>query len=195
MKPLPQTNHPVDKLISRRWSPRTFSGRLVEKEKINSLFEAARWAPSANNEQPWYFIYGTGENYDTFTGLLDCLVESNRVWASNAPLILMSIVRTYNNRNRQLNRFAFFDLGLAVENLVLQATSMDMFVHQMGGFSVEKAKTRFNLPDGFEPVSIIAIGYHGDINRLPEDFREREYLPQVRKEITEFVFTGSFEIT
>lgn len=180
----------VHEFITLRRSPVAFSEKPVEPEKIRALFEAARWAPSSFNEQPWRFIYAVRENHIEFNRLLDCLVEGNRIWARNAPMLVLSIARrnfTYNNKP---NKHAFHDVGLAVGNLLTQATATGLMVHQMGGFSVEKAKKDLSIPGSYEPVAMIAIGYHGNVDDLPEDLRSRELQPRVRKELEEIVFPG-----
>ena len=129
----------LSNLITDRWSPVAFDSRAVDYEKIHLLFEAARWAPSSNNAQPWRFIYATREMPD-FKVFLDLLSEYNRQWASNAPLLVMplaQVISTYKNRP---NRLAFYEAGMAVGNLLVQATAMGLVVHQMNGSDFEKAK-------------------------------------------------------
>jgi len=183
----------VHEFITSRRSPLAFSEKQIEPEKINVLFEAARWAASSFNEQPWRFVYAVREESNEFNLLLDCLVEGNRIWARNAPLLVLSIARmnfTYNDRP---NKHAFHDVGLAVGNLLTQATSMGLMVHQMGGYSPEKAKRNFSIPDGYEPVAMIAIGYPGNIDDLPEDLKKRELQPRKRKLLDEIIFRGKME--
>ncbi len=187
MKPKPHLTHAVHELIHKRWSPRAFSGRPVEQEKILSLFEAARWAASSGNEQPWRFIWATKEQPERYGRLFECLSERNRVWAGGAPLLIMTLVATLLRRNNKPNRWAFHDLGLAVGNLTTQASSLDLYVHSMGGFSVEKARRLFNVPPDFEPVTMIAVGYLGDAEQLPEELRERETAQQQRKTLDELM--------
>ena len=180
----------VHEFITSRRSPLAFSEKQVEPEKINALFEAARWAASSFNEQPWRFVYAVREESDEFNLLLDCLVEGNRIWARNAPLLVLSIARMNFAYNDRPNRHAFHDVGLAVGNLLTQATSMGLVVHQMGGYSPEKAKRNLSVPDGYEPVAMIAIGYKGNIDNLPDDLKTRELQPRKRKSLVEIVFQG-----
>jgi nitroreductase len=187
-----ETKHSIHGLLARRWSPRAFSDRTVEPEKLRTLLEAARWAPSSYNEQPWSFIVATKENRDEYDRLLSCLVEGNIRWAQHAPVLMLSVAKLYFDRNRKENRHALHDVGLAVGNLVTQATALGLSAHQMAGFHVEKARELFNIPEGHEPVAMIVIGYLGDAETLPEPLRERELAPRTRKPLEAFVFTGSW---
>lgn len=181
------TQYPIHDLLKRRWSPRAFAERPVEAEKLRSLFEAARWAPSSNNEQPWRFLVATKENQMDYDRLFNCLVEGNRKWAHLAPVLTLSVA-TLTFDDGTVNRHAFHDTGMAVENLVIQATALGLAVHQMAGFQVDKARAEFKIPDGYEPVAMIAIGYLGDPSILPDKLRQREFNPRTRRPIAEFVF-------
>jgi nitroreductase len=189
MKNPASTKIPLHELIRQRWSPRAFSDRSVEKEKLFSLFEAARWAPSCFNEQPWSWIVATKEQPEEFQKLLECLVPGNQLWAKEAPVLMLSVAKLFFEKNKKDNRHAYHDVGLAVENLVLQATALGLVVHQMAGFDVEKARAEFQIPEGFDPVAAIALGYEGDPTQLPENLREKELAPRSRKELKDFVFT------
>jgi nitroreductase len=181
----------INKLISDRWSPVAFSPEIIEKEKIEKLFEAARWAPSSYNAQPWRFIYGQIGDA-SYSILFDIINETNRKWAKTAPLMVLGIAQTVFPERKTENRFAFYDTGMAVGNMLLQATSMGLFVHQMGGYDVLAAKEVFNLPAGYEPVAMMAIGYKGDAGQLPGDISDREKSPRKRRQLEEFVFQGKF---
>jgi nitroreductase len=181
---------PILDIISNRKSPLAYAAKPVEQEKIRALFEAARWAPSSYNEQPWRFIYSVQEDRDEFGRFLDCLFEGNRVWAEDAPMLVLSVASMSFAHNSRANKHAFHDVGLAVGNLLSQATSMGLMVHQMGGFSVEKAKEKLAVPRGYEPVTMMAIGYHGNVDDLPEDLKSRELQTRVRKPLDEIVFKG-----
>src|SRR5262252_2577676 len=186
------TDYPIEETIRRRWSPRAFSERAVEPEKLRRLFEAARWAPSSFNEQPWSFIVTTKDNPESYEQLLSCLIERNQEWAKLAPVLLLSIAKSNFENNGQPNRHAFHDVGMAVGFLLIEATALGLFVHQMAGFSVEKARTTCGVPPGFEPVAAIAIGYPAGPEVLPESFQAREVGPRSRKPISEFVFAGKW---
>jgi nitroreductase len=178
--------------LRRRWSPRAFSARNVEPGKLRSLLEAARWAASSFNEQPWSFIVAAKDDSETYPRLLDCLSEGNQKWAKSAPVLMLSVAKRHFDRNDKENRHAYHDVGLAVGNLIFQATALGLFVHQMAGFSVDKAREHFNIPEGHDPVAAIAIGYLGEPKTLPQDLREREVAPRARKALTEFVFSGKW---
>ncbi len=184
-----ETAYPIHDLISRRWSPRAYSDKPVDMATIGSLLEAARWAASSNNEQPWRFMVATKAQPTEFAVLLDCLKESNQVWAMQAPVLLLSVAkRTFDDGSA--NRHALHDVGQAAANLAIQATAHDLVVHQMAGFSVEKARVSFKIPEDFEPVAVLAIGYQGDAEQLPDRLREREVAPRSREALETMVFSG-----
>ncbi|WP_447978637.1 nitroreductase family protein [Candidatus Nitrospira bockiana] len=184
--------YPIHELLRRRWSPRAFSNRPVEPEKLRSLWEAARWAPSSFNEQPWSFMVAIRENRTDYDRLLNCLTESNQRWAHRAPVLMLSVAKLSFDEGGEPNRHAFHDVGLAVENLVIQATAFELVVHQMAGFHVDRAREEFQIPPGYEPVAAIALGYPGDPSELPDPLRQRELRPRSRKPIDEFVFSGAW---
>jgi nitroreductase len=187
-----QTDYPILELLKRRWSPRAFSDRMVEPEKLLSLFEAARWAPSSFNEQPWYFVLATREKPEEHAQLLSCLVEKNQEWARLAPVLMVSVAKLKSDRTGKPNRHAFHDLGMAVGNLLIQATALDLCVHQMAGFSEEKVTDLYHIPGEFEPVAVIAIGYGLNVEDLPYPLRESEQAPRSRRSIPSFVFEGQW---
>jgi nitroreductase len=179
-------------IIQERWSPYSFSPAPVEDYKLKAIFEAAGYAPSSNNEQPWMFVYTTQDDGIIFNDYLGFLVDSNKVWASNAFALAISFARTTFHKSGKQNRYAFHDTGMAVSNLLLQALALDIYVHQMGGFSVEKVKEYFMLPDGIEPVAMMAIGYLGDGENLTPELLKRDEKRRPRNSINEFVFRNSF---
>jgi nitroreductase len=187
-----ETQYPIHELIKRRWSPRAFADRAVEPATLRSLFEAARWAPSSNNEQPWRFILATKANKTEWDRLFNCLLEGNRKWAYQAPVLMLSVASLKFEDDGKPNRHAFHDTGMAVENLIIQATALGLFVHQMAGYDVEKARAECKIPDGYEPVAMIAIGYPGDPSTLPDYLRERELKARERNPISTFVFSGGW---
>ncbi len=186
------TQFPIHNLLSRRWSPRAFAERPVETEKIQRLLEAARWAASCFNEQPWVFFIATNDQPVEYSRLLGCLVEGNQVWAKQAPLLMLTVAKLHFTHNGKPNRHALHDVGLAVGNLVVQATTMDLVIHQMAGILPEVIRESFSLPSGYEPVTGMAIGYPGDLTTLPDEFREREQAPRSRKTLQEFVFSKTW---
>jgi nitroreductase len=187
-KPAP-TEHPVHDLIRHRWSPRAFADKLVEPAALASLFEAARWAPSSNNEQPWAYLVATKDHVEEFAKMLSVLVEFNAGWAKSAPVLVLAVSRL-NFPNGNPNRNAFYDTGAASALLSLEATEHGLFVHQMAGFDPAKAKQVYEIPADCEPIAAMAIGYPGDPGSLPEKLKEREHAPRTRKPLTEFVMSG-----
>ena len=185
-----ETQYPIHDLLRRRWSPRAFSDRRVDPAIMRSLLEAARWAPSSYNEQPWSFIVATKDDQAEFDRLLSCLVEGNIQWAQYAPVLMVSVARLYFEDDGKPNRHAFHDVGLAVANLIVQATALGLVVHQMAGIFPDKIRELYGIPEGYEAVAGIALGYPGDPQSLPEELRKRELAPRERKPLTEFVFSG-----
>jgi nitroreductase len=183
-----ETQYPIEEILRRRWSPRSFSERLVEPEKLQSLFEAARWAASSFNEQPWNFIVATKQKPEEHARLLGCLVEGNQPWARAAPVLMVSVAKLNFDKTGKPNRHAFHDVGLAVQNMIVQATALGLCVHQMAGFSSEKVRETYGVPDGFDPVAAIAIGYGQAEDELPEAFREFDLGARRRKPVSSFVF-------
>jgi nitroreductase len=189
-----QTEFPIHDLFARRWSSRAFDERSVDADLLRSLFEAARWAPSSNNEQPWRFIVASKEHQADWNRLFDCLAEGNRRWAFRAPVLVLSIASMNWEDDGKPNRHAFHDTGLATENFVLQAAAHGLVAHQMAGFDVEKARVDLKIPPGYEPVAMIAIGYPGDSAVLPDRLRERELQPRTRRPIADWTFSGQWGI-
>ena len=187
-----QTDYPVTDLIRRRWSPRAFAARAIEPEKFWSLFEAARWAPSSYNEQPWSYVVATKDDAAAFQRLLDCLVPFNQQWAQSAAALAISVASTRFQRNGKPNPHGQHDVGLASENLSLQAVSLGLAVHQMAGFDPDKARKLLQIPEGHEPVAAIAIGYPADPDSLSPEAREKEFAARSRKPASQFVFQGTW---
>jgi nitroreductase len=183
---------PILDAIRLRRSRRAYASDPVEKEKIMSLFEAARWAPSSVNEQPWLYLYATSDQTGLWEKIFDALTESNKVWAKSAPLLILSMIRKNFTRNDRPNVSARYDLGAANAFLSLQAAHFGLNVHQMAGFDPERAKSNLHIPDHLEPMVILGIGYPGDIESLPEHLKLREMAPRERYLQQEFVMNKSF---
>jgi nitroreductase len=175
-------------IIQERWSPYAFSSAPVEEYKLKAIFEAAGYAPSSNNEQPWMFLFITREDETVFNEYLDFLVDTNKIWASEAYALVISMARTKYAISGKQNRYAFHDTGMAVSHLLLQAAALDIYVHQMGGYSVEKVKTYFKLSDDIEPVAMMAVGYLGDGLSLSPELQARDEKRRPRKSVTDYVF-------
>lgn len=187
-----ETQAPVNDLIRRRWIPRAFADRAVDPADLRSMLEAARWAPSSNNEQPWFYLVAVRESREEFERMLSCLVESNQRWAKNAPVLMLSVARLDFEKNGKPNRHAFHDVGQASAQLTIEAVSRGMFVHQMAGILLEKARRAYGIPEGHEAVAGIAVGYPGDPHTLPEDLAKGEMAPRHRKLIDLFAFAGKW---
>jgi nitroreductase len=162
----------------------------VPQEVLASLFEAARWAPSSSNEQPWAFLVATKEDKEAHAKLLSTLVEFNQARAKQAPVLVIAVSELAFAKTGAPNRNAFYDTGSSVAHLSMEATARGLFVHQMAGFDPEKAKELLDIPEGWEPIAAFAIGYPGDPQSLSDRLRERELAPRTRKPISEFVMTG-----
>ena len=192
MEKLAPVQYPILDLLRRRWSPHVFAARAVEPVTLRRLLEAARWAPSCFNEQPWSFIIATSDDAAQHQRMLHCLVEGNRLWAKTAPVLMLSVATLAFARNGHPNRHAFHDVGQAIAKLTVQATEEGIFLHQMAGFDLNKARETYQIPTAHEPVAAIALGYPGDINILPDAIKQRTLSPRTRKSIDQFTFTGKF---
>jgi nitroreductase len=189
--PAPTTT-PIHEVLAHRWSPRSFDGRPVEPEKLRTLFEAARWAASSYNAQPWYFIVATKDDSVNFQRVLECFVEFNQSWAKNAPVVALSVAGLKFQHNGEPNRHSFHDVGQAAATMSVQATALGLQIHQMAGILPDKARGVFHIPEGFEAVAGMALGYPGDPAALPDKLRERELGARQRKPVSSFVFTGDW---
>jgi nitroreductase len=185
-------DHPIEQLLTKRWSPCGFADRAVSEADIRSLFEAARWAASSYNDQPWRFIVATQKNAKDFERLLSCLVEENQGWAKSVPVLALGVVSLHFSHNQKPNRVATHDLGLAAGNLTVEATARGLAVHQMAGIFPDKARELYGIPEGFEAVTGIAIGYAADPEQLPEELKKRDLAPRMRKPLGDFVFGGKW---
>jgi nitroreductase len=189
------TDHPVHDLIASRWSPYSFANRSVSDEDLRSLFEAARWASSSYNEQPWVYIVAKKEDTDEFARLLSCLVEGNQAWAKASSVLVLGVSRLRSAQHDKPNRAALHDLGLASANLVLEATARGLSVHQMIGILPDQARELYSVPEGYEPLTGMAIGYAGDRAALPEALQARDSARRPRKPLKEFVFGGKWGVS
>lgn len=190
MSKIAETAYPVHKLIAERWSPYGFQDLPVSDGDLRSLLEAARWAPSSYNEQPWSYLIATRDQPDEFETLLSCLVEGNQGWARAAPVLMLCCTRRRFSRNDKPNAAAVHDLGLAAANLSMEATARGLSVHQMIGILPDRARDVYQLPDDVDAVTGMAIGYAADPTTLSDKFRERDTAVRQRKPISEFVFAG-----
>lgn len=183
---------PVLELIKNRKSRRAYADKSIEAEKIKSLFEAAKWAPSSMNDQPWTYIYATKDQPELWNKIFDALNDSNKVWAKDAPLLVVSLARKYFSLNGKPNASATYDLGAANAFLTLQATALDLNIHQMGGYDHEVLTQNLSVPDSYELGVVMAIGYVGSPETLTDNLRQRELAPRMRHVQREFVRNEGF---
>ncbi len=186
----PQTDYDIHPLMQKRWSPRAFSVREITEEQLHELFEAARWAPSSFNEQPWRYVYAH-KNTDGFDQLLACLASGNQAWAHSAAVLMVTMYRKTFSKNGKPNPSAPHDLGMANTQLILQAAHRDIYGHYMAGFDKERVRSLLALDEDTEPLCMGALGYLGDPDQLEEPLKKREYTPRSRMDIREF--TEPFE--
>jgi len=180
----------VDQIFLNRWSPRSMSGDEISREVLFSLFEAARWAPSSNNNQPWRFIFARRKT-DYWPVFFDLLTEQNKVWTKNAAALIVVVSKKTFDYNEKPARTHSYDAGAAWENFALQGSLKGLVVHGMQGFDYDRARTALNIPDVFQVEAMIAVGMPGRKEDLPEALQERES-PSPRKNFSEIVMEGSF---
>lgn len=185
---IPQTEFPVSDFIKNRWSARSFSEKNISEQTLFTLLEAARWAPSSNNEQPWLYTYAHRTDKQLFDKFHSCLLPGNQPWAKNASVLMLNCARTTFSANGKTNAYAWYDCGAANVNLLNEATLHGIYGHLMGGFDAEKTKVLFHLPGNIQPVVFIALGYLDAPEKLDEPFKTREITPRSRKLIQDFLF-------
>ncbi|HEY3300285.1 MAG TPA: nitroreductase family protein [Methylophilaceae bacterium] len=184
----------INPIIAARWSPRAYdANKPVTQTQIIALLEAARWAPSCFGDQPWRFIvWDKNTDAITWQQAFDCIVPNNQVWVKDAPVLILACADTLFSHNQTPNRWAQYDTGAAVENLCLQATSMGLVVHQMGGFNGDKTRQAFSIPEQYVPMAMLTVGYEGDANNLPEELKQRELAPRKRNELGALFFSQAW---
>jgi len=188
------TQTPINELLASRWSGRSYdSARDIDDKKIIALLEAARWAPSCYGDQPWRFIVcNRATNNQAWEDAFSCLAEGNQSWAKDAPLLILASAGSVMTRNGNPNRWGQYDTGAASMSLCLQATSMGMMVHQMGGFNAEKAREIFLVPEQYTPMAMMAVGYQLPLERIPDELKERELTERSRRSLAEIIFDGAW---
>lgn len=186
--------HPIAAPFSLRWSTRAYLDKPVPAETLRTILEAARWAASCMNEQPWnYLVTRRHDEPDAFAKLHACLSSGNQPWVAKAPVLMMSVARMTFAAKGTPNRHAFHDMGQANANLVAQAAALGLQCRQMAGFDAAKAREAFAIPEGYEPVDCIAMGFPVPLDEIPAEMRERELAPRVRKPLAEFVHLGDWD--
>jgi len=186
-------DHPILDVIANRWSPYGFDQKPVPAEDMRSVFEAARWAASSFNEQPWRYIVASRDDTEEFERLLSCLVEPNQAWASSVQVLALGVAKLEFTHNGKTNAAAIHDLGQASASLSLEATSRGLSVHQMSGILPDRARELYGVPEGYQVVTALAFGYAADPDSLPEDIKKRDTTPRTRKPLNEIVFGGKWE--
>jgi nitroreductase len=186
-----EIEHDVLDVIQRRWSPVIYSPETVETEKLLTVLEAARWAPSSYNEQPWSFLVARKEEPEEFARMLSCLVPGNVTWAQHVPVLILSVAKRHFERDGKANRHAWHDTGIATGFLMLQAAELGLLAHGMAGFDPEKARQLYGIPESHEAVAAIALGYPGDESGAPEELRKRN-VRRPRRPLDQFVFAGKW---
>ena len=189
-----ETSQPVHELIRERWSPRAFADRPVPRDVLVSLFEAARWAASCNNSQPWRFIVATRDDPAEYEKLLHCFNDRNQSWAITAPVIMVTCADK-NLPNGNPSNHNWYDTGAAMAQLTFQASAHGLVVHQAQGILPDKVRAEYGVPEDFDVCTGFALGYQGEPDVLPEDYAKREVLPRDRMPLSEIVFTGAFGST
>lgn len=187
-----KTSVPIHEIISERWSPRAFdASKQVADKDLLALLEAAHWAPSCFNEQPWrYIVCVKSEDGSGWQAALNSLTEKNQLWAKNAPILMLAVAMNNFSRNGNVNRWAEYDAGAASMNLSLQAAAMGLVVHQMGGFSDDSVRQTFDLPQDCTPMAMLAVGYQAEIDVLDEAFKDMELAERSRAPITSHFYSG-----
>lgn len=178
----------VEDLFLRRWSPRAFAHKDVSNEDLKTIFEAARWAASSYNEQPWRFFLGRRGDA-TYQKIFDALVEFNQGWAKSAPVLILSVASNKFAANGSPNKYGIHDTGAATAYLSLQATALGLHTHSMAGFDHSKARKLFQVSEDYDIGAVTALGYLGDPATLHDQLRSQETSPRQRKPLSEFVLT------
>ncbi len=193
--PVNQPKHPITESLVNRWSPYRFEPRVVEDHKILSCLEAARWAASSFNDQPWSWIVARRQDTNPFERMLTCLLETNRVWACNAGVVILTVTRSTFRYNGKPNRVALHDLGIAAAQLTVQAGELGLHVHQMAGINLSLVRQQYGIPDGYAPQTAIAIGYADrsePVDELAKQLHERESGPREREPLGNQVFADKW---
>ncbi len=185
-----KTDFAIHPLLANRYSPRAFLDKQIDPVALKRIFEAARWAPSCNNDQEWFYIAGIRNQGPDFSRICSTLTPNNQTWASQAAVLMIVCGRTSFTGGTKPNKWHAYDCGQSAAHLTFQAAAEGVSVHQMAGFDAQKAIAELSIPDGVVPLTAIAMGYAGDASLLPPVLAEREAAPRVRRPQKEFVFGG-----
>lgn len=188
------TQTPIDETLANRWSGRAYdANKTVSQTQIISMLEAARWAPSCFGDQPWRFIvWDKNTDQLIWQKAFDCLVPGNQAWVKDAPVLVLVCADTLFGHNQKPNRWAQYDTGAAAENLCLQASSIGLMAHQMGGFDADKARAEFAIPEQYIAMAMVSVGYAADIATLEGEILARETAERKRKPLNELFFKGTW---
>lgn len=190
MEKLADTDLPIHDLLRRRWSPVQFLPRPVEPAKLKIILEAMRWTMSSYNEQPWRYIISTSEIGADHKRMVECLLPGNQTWAAHVPVLMIALAKKTFSHNGSPNRLAPHDVGASSAMLTVQATELGLHVHQMGGIDPAKIMQTYSVPDDYEPLTALAIGYAGPNPNVPADVAKRDESPRSRRDLSELIFTG-----
>ncbi len=194
MKKIANTEVPINKVIAERWSPRAFdSNYMIEEDSIKSLFESARWAPSCYGDQPWQFILFKKDDATGWSSILNCLSIGNQNWAMDASILIVVCANKNFNHNGEPNRWGHYDTGAAAENICLQASSMNLGAHQMGGFDQGKVRNLANIPAEFDILACMVVGKHLDESKLSQVQRDKETQVRSRKPLKDIYFINEWK--
>lgn len=189
------TSEPLLEAIQHRWSPRSFDSKPVSVANIRKVMEAARWAASSYNEQPWAFIVASKDHPEEYEKALSCLIEFNQGWARSAPVLILTLAKVNFEKNQKPNTHAWHDLGIATGQLAVQAEALGLRAHAMGGILPDKIRQIYEVPAEFQPVAAIALGYPGAPELLPEPLSSMEKAPRERKSLGKIVFGKKFGLS
>ena len=192
MSKVANTKLEINKNIKARWSPRAFAEKTPSKDSLHRMLEAASWAASSYNEQPWRFILGIKGEGDSYDKVFESLNEFNQAWAKNAPVLIIIAAKDKFSHNDSENKHAMYDCGAAMANFSLQAVEEDIYIHQMAGFSPDKAKELLDIPEGYRAITVAAIGYEGNPDQLPDNYKKSELADRERKSLDEISFIGNW---
>ena len=184
-------NYPISSHILNRWSPRAMTGESLDDDELFALFEAARWAPSSGNGQPWRYIVARRQDKEKFAKMFDVLMEGNQVWCANAAALVIVLSNTMSGRKGKFERTHAFCTGMATENLAIEGAHRGLVVHGMAGVDYDRTKAEFGVPDEYEVMAMYAIGKRAPVESLPEKYQARE-APSDRLPLNEVIFEGEF---
>ena len=194
MKKIAATEVPINEVIAQRWSPRAFdSSYMITEDEIKSLFEAARWSPSCYGDQPWQFVLFNKVDATAWTSALNCLSVGNQNWAMDASIFIVVCANKNFNHNSEPNRWAHYDTGAAAENICLQATSIGLSAHQMGGFDQKKVRSLSNIPTEFDILACMVVGKILDESKLSKVQKDKEGQVRSRKLLEDIYFINEWK--